>query len=605
MNMGNAQHSTFHVQSPGCGLRAVGWLLLLTPLWLPAQTPPQLPPGGLMQLQMMQPAVDVSSPVTATAQFDPPVVHVGETTFYRVSLDATESSVQWPDELSTPAELKFGPKRSGQITQMQPGKFRPLASFVYAVESPVEGRFTITNFSVEVMGARVQIPAASLNVVAKSASAPAARRLALEISATNLFLGQPFHARVILPASSGNQVEALREIEFSGDGLMTDKTALQQFIEPVNLQGQLRNAFVAEMKVTPIAAGPLKFSAQGFSAGREFMAPISMRGQVSLAGGLSQYTLLVSDPVEILVRPLPVDGELPGFTGAIGKFFRDQPRLSTNRLHVGEPLQLRLGFHGEGDLARFVPPTAPRSRDWQVIADPPPATSFTLIPLTDETQATPAIPFSYFDPGSAKYVDLTIPPQPVTVVGEGLPVELPVLKEEEKSAAPVKLSTLAPTPGKTVRSLTPLQLRGWFTVVELAPVIGFFALWQWDRRRRYLEAHPEIVRRAQARRALRREKQQLQQAAAAGDAPAFVQHAARAMSIAVAPHFPANPRALVSGDVLVHLTDAGQAGPVAVTVKRIFAAADAQYAVTPQTQPDLLTLRPGVEAVLQALEEKL
>ena len=60
----------------------------------------------------------------------------------------------------------------------------------------------------------------------------------------------------------------------------------------------------------------------------------------------------------------------------------------------------------------------PRSRDWQIIADHPPATGFTLIPLTDEARETPAIPFSYFDPATAKYVDLTIPPLPVTVVGD-------------------------------------------------------------------------------------------------------------------------------------------------------------------------------------------
>ena len=596
---------SFGSRISGFGFHKVLPFLLLLPLQVVAQAPPQLPPGGLVQLQVVQPAVDVSSPVTATAQFDPPVVRAGETTFYRVSVDATESSIQWPDEVPAPAALRFGAKRSGQITQTQANKFRPLASFVYEVAAPLEGHFSVTNFSVDVMGARVQIPAASLDVVARSAAAPAARRLALEISATNIFLGQPFHARVILPAGPGNQIEALREIEFSGDGLMTDRTGFQQFIEPVNFQGQLKTAFVAEMRVTPLAAGPLKFSAQGFTAGREFTAPISIHGQVSLPGGPAKYVLLVSDPVEIQVRPLPVEGELPGFTGAIGKFFRDPPRLSTNRLPVGEPLQLQLAFHGEGDLTRFVPPAPPRSRDWQIIADPPPATSFTLIPLTDETRATPAIPFSYFDPGTAKYVDLTIPPQPVTVMGEGLPVELPVFNEEGKPEAPVKLSSLAPAPGRRVWSLKPLQLHGWFVAVQLAPVAGLFALWQWDRRRRYLEAHPEIVRRNQARRALRREKLALQAAVAAGDASAFVQHAARAMSIAAAPHFPANPRALVSADVLLRLADAGLNGPASETVKKVFAAADAQFADTPQTQPDLLALRPGVEAVLAKLEEKL
>ena len=299
---------------------------------------------------------------------------------------------------------------------------------------------------------------------------------------------------------------------------------------------------------------------------------------MTIPNGPTKYVLLVSEPLEIKVRPLPVEGELPGFTGAIGKFFRDPPQLTTNRLRVGEPVRLKIVFHGEGDLARLVPPAAPRSRDWQIIADPPPATGFTLIPLTDETHETPAIPFSCFDPATGKYADLTIPSLPVTVLGEGLPVQLPASEDEGQVATPLKLSALAPRPGKTAGSLKPPQLRGWFVSLQLMPVLGFLGLWQWDRRRRFLEAHPEIVRRRRALRALRREKKKLQKAAAAGDAAAFIQHAADAMRIAVAPHYPANPRALVCGDVLEHL-DAGECrGQAEATVRKIFAAADAQYA---------------------------
>jgi hypothetical protein len=355
------------------------------------------------------------------------------------------------------------------------------------------------------------------------------------------------------------------------------------------------------MTVTPIAAGPLKFSAQGFTAGREFSGPISIRGQVSLSGGPAKYVLLVSDPLEIMVRPLPVEEVPPGFTGAIGEFFRDPPQLATNRLRVGGPVRLKVVFHGEGDLTRFVPPVPPRSRDWQIIADEPPATGFTLIPLTDETQETPAIPFSYFDPNTAKYADLTIPPLPVTVVGEGLPVQLPAFDDETESAAPLKLSGLAPAPGKTVASFKPLQLRGWFVGLQLLPGLGFIALWQWDRRRRFLEAHPEIVRRRQALRALHREKRKLQKAVAAADPPAFIQRAADAMRIAVAPHYPANPQALVCADVLARL-EAAEHGE---TVKMIFAAADGRFAVKSPPPPDLLVLKSKVEAVLQKLEEKL
>jgi hypothetical protein len=619
--MENNQQPTSNIQHPiSAGVRMCGhWMLdircwmfdvviyflLLAPFCLRAQLPPQLPPGGLIQLQVAQPAVDISSPVTATAAFDPPVVRAGGKTFYRVNADATESSLEWPEAISAPAELIFGANVRGQMTQLQGNKFRPLASFVYEVQTTVPGHFTVTNFSVTASGQPVEIPAASLEVVAESSNLSPARRLGLEISATNVFLGQPFHVRVTLPSGPGNEIEALREIQFNGDGLMTDKTASRQSIEMLNINGQPKSAFVCDLTVTAIAAGPLKFSAQGFTAGREFSGPISIHGAVSLAGGPAKYVLLVSDPLAINVRPLPVEDEQPGFTGAIGKFFRDPPQLATNRLRVGEPVQLKIVFHGEGDLTRLVPPVAPRSRDWQIIADPPPATGFTLIPLTDDAHETPAIPFSCFDPASAKYVDLTIPPLPVTVVGEGLPVQVFAFDDEAKSTTPLQLSGLAPAPGKMVASLTPLQLRGWFAGVQLVPVMGFLALWQWDRRRRFLEAHPEIVRRAQARRALRREKRKLQKAVATNDAPAFVQHAADAMRIAVAPHYPAHPQALVGGDVLAQLDAAEPNGRASDTVRKIFAADGAQFALTAQTQTDLLALPADVETVLQKLEERL
>ena len=619
--MQNIQHSTFNIERRKViGARALKrWVLnvecsmlnvllsslLFTPLLLPAQTPLQFPPGGLLQLQGAQPPVDVSSPATATALFDPPVVRAGEKTFYRVNVDASEASIRWPEEISAAPELKFGAGVRGQMVQTLNGSFRPLTSFVHEVQPTATGRFTVTNFSVGVGGNLLEIPAATLDVVAENPNPKVARRLMLEISATNLFLGQPFKVRVRLPTGPGNEIEALREIQLNGDGLMTDKTTARQSIEVVNRDGQSRPAFVCELTVTPIASGPQKFSVQAFTAGREFSGPISITGQVTIPGGPAKYVLLVSEAVEIKVRPLPAEDELPGFTGTIGKFSSAPPQLATNRLGVGEPVHLKFIFHSDDSLTRFVRPAPPRSRDWQIIADQPPATGFTLIPLTDEVRATPAIPFSCFDPATAKYLDLTIPPLPVTVVGEGLPVQLPVYDDETKSAAPLKLGWLAMSPRQTAAGLQPLQLRGWFVGLQLVPVFGFFALWQWDRRRRFLEAHPEIVRRRQARRALRREKNKLQKSVKAGDAAAFVQHAAGALSIVVAPHYPANPQALVCGDILAQLEDAERNGRAGEMVRNIFTAADARFAVGPQTPADLLALHADVDAVLQKLEEKL
>jgi len=579
--------------------------LLLAPFSLPAQAPPQLPPGGLVQLQVAQPVVDVSVPATAMAVFDPPVVQPGEKTFYRVNVVATESSIRWPEKISAPPELQFGAPASGQMSQFLGNQYHPLTAFVYEVRATATGHFAVTNFTVTVYGQPVEIPAATLDVVAENASPNPPPQLMLETSATNVFLGQPFHVRVLLPSGAGNQVEVLQEVQLNSRSLMTDKMTQRQTIQTINLNGQLKPAFLCEMTVTPIATGPLKFSAQGFTAGHQFTGPITIRGQVTLSSGPPKYDLLVSDPVAINVRPLPAGGELPGFTGAIGDFFMDPPQLSTNRIRVGDPVHLKLVFHGKGDLTQLTPPAPPRSRDWEIIADNPPNTGFTFIPLTDEVNATPAIPFSYFDAATTQFVDLTIPPLPVTVVAQGLPTELPPMEDESPSAVPLKLSGLAPSPGKTASSLEPLQLRGWFVGLQLLPVGGFLALWQWDRRRRFLEAHPEIVCRRQARRALRRKKRELQNAASAGDPTAFVRHAADALRIACAPHFPAHPQALVCADVLAQLDDAEKKGRTGETVQKVFAADDAQFAAAPKTQPGLLALQSEVDAALLKLEEKL
>jgi hypothetical protein len=73
------------------------------------------------------------------------------------------------------------------------------------------------------------------------------------------------------------------------------------------------------------------------------------------------------------------------------------------------------------------------------------------------------------------------------------------------------------------------------------------------------------------------------------------------MKIACAPHFPAHPQALVCGEVLSQLEGAEPAE----TVRKVFAAADSQFADAPQTPADLLALKADVEAVLKKLEEKL
>ena len=579
-------------------------MVAVAPL-LRAQVSPHVSPDQAAKLQVPQPIVDVSSPVTASAEFDPPMARVGQTVYYRVALDgAGEAAVQWPGTISARRELKFGAASQGQLMEFLGISFRPLASFLYEVKPTAAGHFTVPGFVVMVEGKPVQIPAATLDVD-PSVSVPPPRSLVLEVSATNVFLGQPLRARVLLPASPANQIEALREVEFNGAGFMSDLSTVRQAVEMIGTNGSAVPAYVYEITLTPIQAGPSTLSAQAFAAGREFFGAVTVAAHVTISGGPPHYVFLASNPLQMNVRPLPTAGQPANFNGSIGTFTLGAPQLSTNRIQVGEPVRLTVAVRSSSTFDRLVPPAPPTVNDWQIIPDNPPDFSFTLIPLTDTARQTPAIPFSCFDPTSNSYVDLTIPSLPVMVTSEGLPTELPAEDAGAAQGPPLRLGGLSPSLGKSVAALVPLQLRGGFVCLQILPILAILGLWLWDRHRRFLEAHPDIVRRREARRVLRREKRRLRDAARRGDTAAIVRHAANAMKIASAPHYAAHPQALVCSDILDHLDDADRSGPAGETVRKIFAAADTRFAVAPQTQADWAALQPDLDSVLLKLEERL
>src|SRR5204862_3408139 len=116
----------------------------------PAPPPPQpRPQDPLISLMLAQPKIDIESPVVATATFDPPSVRPGEESLYRVSMNALEESVEWPEKLKAAPELEMRPGARGQM--LQPGPvFQPRTSFNYRVKATALGEFTIPEFVVNI-----------------------------------------------------------------------------------------------------------------------------------------------------------------------------------------------------------------------------------------------------------------------------------------------------------------------------------------------------------------------------------------------------------------------------------------------------------------------
>jgi hypothetical protein len=586
-----------------------------------------------MTLMLSQPKIDISSPVTPTAAFDPPVVGPGEQSLYRVTFNALEQSIDWPEKLTGPAQLEMSRGAHGEILRMMGGSYVPLTAFNYRVRASSTGEFSVAEFKVSVYGKRVTVPVARLQVVsAPPAPAQPAPRVRLELPATNLFVGQGVRARVVLPDAVGG----LGQVQLIGQGFLVDLGGVRQRIEPLMSGGARVPAYVYETTLTPMVAGKLSVFAQGFVVGSHFSGPVVITGTVTIPGGLPQYTLLESEPLELSVRPLPPEGELPGFSGAIGSFALGPPKLATNVVRVGEAITLAVTVtnRGDGPLARLVPPPAPTVREWQVFAptetvpaQPIPQAplgapgqsdtlqgittfNYTLIPLIPGAGSTPAIPFSYYDPKRGAYADLTIPSVPVTVNPAAAASDLQALLQAGSPAAEAEkepvLSGLAPSPGRIAETLVPAQQQAWFPFAQLAPAAAFAGLWGWDRRRRYFEQHPDVLVRRRARRDLRRKWRAVRRAAQAKDAPGFASAAVSAMRVACAPHYPAEPRALVGSDVLVVVHGGKDNGHADEVVRRFFAVTDAsRFAVAGGDAAELLALEPELERVLHRLEQRL
>ena len=576
--------------------------------------PPQQDP--LMSLMLSQPKIDITTNVTAAAYFDPPVVRPGEQTIYHVTFNALEQTIDWPKKLNAPSELQMEPGAHGQIIPMLGQVQMPFTTFNTRIRASAVGSFTIPEFKLLAYGSEVTVPAAELKVVSEAPPASPVLRLAVEFAETNLFVGQSVRVRAVLPGSAGVFSQGLPPVQFIGQGILVDQAASSQMVTITSHGGVNMPSYTFQTVVTPIDAGNLSVFAQCFT-GNRLTGSLVIPGPAMIPAPPTPFALLESTPVSLNVQPLPKEGELPGFTGGIGTFRMEPPKLATNELVVGEPVKLAVMVRGDANVVRLVAPLPPRVREWQIFDSTPSGGitqttptdtvsifQYTLVPLTDEVHETPAIPFSYFDPTRSNYVDLTIPSVPVTVHSGEIPGDIATLVKTNASARdedePV-LSGLAASPGWT-GTLLPLQMSRWFPVVQLIPAGAFFGLWNWDRRRRYYEQHPDVLLRRRARRALHREWRSLRRAARDKDAARFAGAAVGAMRVACAPHYPAEPRALVGSDVLPVLGPNGNAD----VVRRFFNVTDAsQFAAASADTSSLLSLQPELEKVLEQLEARL
>ncbi len=147
------------------------------------------------------------------------------------------------------------------------------------------------------------------------------------------------------------------------------------------------------------------------------------------AATVSQVVSLNSQPVTILVKPLPLAGKPASFNGAVGKF-EIAASLEKNNLTTSETGRLRIVVSGRGNLQLVTSPEVNWPKGLEVfdvnVVDELEQTTVPVsgrkifeIPFTVSKEGSytlPSVTFSYFDPAIASYQTSVSDPISIRVV---------------------------------------------------------------------------------------------------------------------------------------------------------------------------------------------
>jgi hypothetical protein len=235
--------------------------------------------------------------------------------------------------------------------------------------------------------------------------------------------------------------------------------------------------------------------------------------------------------------------------------------------------------------------------------------TYTLIPRREGRHGTPTLPFAYFNPVKRTFVDITVPPVPVTVKPSSIvsatastPAEVTdsVTPSEPPRETLPALTGLADHSGAWYQSPGPaLKSFLWFQVVPPALLL---AIWLWRRHTEHLARNPQIARRRQARASARRALASARDAVRRGDHRGFLTAGVGALRHAAAPLDTADAESLTREEVLRQLREDERASSAART---IFETAEAaQYASRESNLQSNHALLPELERAVAKLSSR-
>jgi len=332
---------------------------------------------------------------------------------------------------------------------------------------------------------------------------------------------------------------------------------------------------------------------------------------------------LATDPVTIIVKPLPDAGRPEGFSGSVGTY-AIEVATKPSRLKVGEPISVTMKVTGKGNLESVSAPILSGIDEFKTY-EPEIATNIVekepvfrgervfeaiLVPQHAGKQVIERVEFSFFDPEKETYVTLTegpfefdVLPAPVEPVKRVVAVETGPGKTEIKVVG----EDIGPIFTELGSGRRPEPLAGaGFAASLVAPPLAYALFLGAVARKRKLASDIAYARKQRATRDARKRLAAATRAFKRGDGAALCSEVTRAVSGFVADRFGVPAAGLTPADVREKLGSARVPEDLVKRVVDLLEACDyGRFSSSVQGREEMASVLENARRLLSELQRAL
>lgn len=458
-------------------------------------------------------SVAYSQDITVSAEVTPKIISLNETATLRVTVSANQQLRNiTPPKLKALPEFNVSYGGASSKYNLTGNQFSVSMTWTYVLKPKRVGQFTVPEIHISHSNKIYAADPVTIKVLPKSKKPP--QHKSTQDTFTDAFSSSTHKVE----ASVDNSHPYVNEqIIYTFRYLYTAR--IPSFNSPKYTRPSLRQFWTAELERKPsrrqVIDGTLYWIEEiqvglfPITAGRITIEPAKLSLPLSAGRGRPQSAnLLITNPVEVNVRPLPQEGKPTDFAGTVGKY-RIHVQTDQQTVEAGDGFTLQVQVSGTGNIETVPAPTVPplpnmaiydpqitdaiRSLDSKVRGSR--TYEYVIIPSKEGHWTIPAIDYPYFDPQTEQYqVAHTIPitinvlPNPNGITGitspHSTPSDIRLLKQDIRYIKPESLKLFN-------QHLYPYKRVSFWVAQALPIAIGLFV---WFYRQRLAKREPKHLR---------------------------------------------------------------------------------------------------------------